>query len=260
MQKDKPRIIQAVQRAIEILECFDSLDMELQLGELSKKVNLNKSTAHGILATLIYHDYVHQNPETGAYKLGPKILEKGLQMLGQMNTYQVVRPHLLNIAKKYRQTTHLFLYVNGVLFCADKVETASFVVLSSRIGHRHPLHASASGKVILANLDRSSLNAVIENIKFTRFTAKTISSPKELLDTLPDIQARGYALEDEEIEEGIYSAAVPIWSYQGLLGTISISGLRNHMLSIKEEVVRDLIESAELASREFGHPMLSQNT
>ena len=257
--KNKPRIIQAVQRAIDILECFESLDTELPLGELSNKVDLNKSTTHGLLATLIYNGYMYQNPETGGYKLGPRFFEKGLQMLGKMNIYQTVRPHLMSISHKYQLTTHLFLYVNQILFCADKVETESFVVLSSRIGHRHPLHASASGKVVLANLESNALNAVIKDIKFTCFTPKTISSSEELLKVLPHIRTQGYALEDEEIEEGVYSIAAPVWGYRGLLGTISISGMRNHMLPIEKHVVEDLIKSATAVSREFGHHLFTQS-
>jgi IclR family KDG regulon transcriptional repressor len=252
-QEGGQRLIQAVQRAIDILECFDSPDMELPLGELSSKVDLNKSTAHGILATLVHNGYIYQNPETGRYKLGPRFLEKSLQMLGKMSVYQTVHPHLVRITEEYQQTSHLFLYVNEILFCADKVEAAPFVVLSSRIGCQLPFHATASGKVVLANVQHDTSQRILSELQFTRFTPKTICSKDVLMANLFAVRVKGYGVEDEEIEMGTYSIAVPIWNYQGLLGTISVSGMKNRMITIEDDIIRDLMEAAASISREFGY-------
>lgn len=253
MQERSFRPIQSVQRAIDILECFDSPETKLSLGQLSSKVKLNKSTVHGILATLVYNGYAQQDRETSKYRLGPRLLEKSLQMLGSISIYETVHPHLVEITEHYQHTSHLFLYINQILFCADKVEAAPFAVFSSSIGCQLPIHATASGKIVLANVQRDALKKLLNQIQFIRYTPNTICCRDTLLASLCEVRAQGYAIEDEEIEIQTYSIAVPIWNYQGFLGTISVSGMKNKMTPMRDDIVKDLKQVAVMVSRQLGY-------
>ncbi len=248
VEKRGRRLIQAVQRAVQILDCFDPPDKGYSLGELSSLVSLNKSTAHGIINTLVECSYIVQDPSTGKYHLGSKLLEKGLMMLERLDVPYPVHPHLERIADKHQNTAHLYLYVAGELYCADKVEAGSFVIISSRVGSRLPFHATASGKVVLAHLSERELRVALGNIEYTVFTSRTISSRAALEESLPGIRSTGYAIEDEEVEIGAYSIAVPIYNGRGLIGTISVSGPKNKMVAIKEQVIHDLVETASAVS------------
>lgn len=134
------------------------------------------------------------------------------------------------------------------LYCADKVEAGSFVIISSRVGSRLPFHATASGKVVLAHLSDSDLRVTLDNLEYTVFTPRTLSSRVAVEESLPAIRKQGYAIEDEEVEIGAYSIAVPIYNCGALIGTISVSGPKNKMLAIKDEVIRDLVETASAVS------------
>lgn len=91
-----------------------------------------------------------------------------------------------------------------------KVESPSnYFIISSRAGSKLPMHASASGKVFLANMSSEELEEFLDKYKFTKLTDNTITNKKQLMKCLQEIRNQGYSIENEEIEEGAYSIAPP---------------------------------------------------
>lgn len=249
------RMIQSVQRALEIIECFDTRNKELQLSEISEKLGLNISTVHGILQTLVAYSYIEKSPDNGKYRLGLKLLEKGVMVSEGLNLRDIGRPHLNSLTDKYQETSHLCLMQQNALYCIDKVESPyAYLIMSSKIGRTLPLHATASGKAILAFLPEEDLNRFINQMQLIKLTKNTISDLVELREALDRIRSDGYSIEEEETELGSYSIAAPIRNHRGrVIASISLSGPSVRIKENQESIIKDLIERADSISMELGY-------
>jgi len=102
-------IIQAVERALTILDLFDEHSTELKITEISERMNLNKSTVHSLLKTLKKNGYIDQDGESGKYKLGMKLLERGNFVITNLDVRNIAKKYLLDLSKKTGHTLHLVI-------------------------------------------------------------------------------------------------------------------------------------------------------
>lgn len=255
MSQKNPRMIQSVQRALDIINCFDSLHVQLSLTEISQKLNLNISTVHGLINTLIAYSYIDKNPDNGKYRLGLEFLLKANLVSQSLDLKEIGHPYLTDLTKKYHETSHLYIYQHEQIFCVDKVESPNnYFIISSRAGHKLPLHASASGKVFLAYMSEAELQNFLSNNKLTALTEHTITDKKKLLSNLQQIREEGYGIESEEIETGAYSIAAPIRdASHRIVGTISVVGSITRIKGQESEIRADLLEAAAAISGQFGY-------
>ena len=243
IDNNNKRVIQSVQRALDIMDCFDEQNKELSLTEISKKLNLHKSTVHGIINTLLINNYISQNPANDKYSLGLKLVLKGFLTSEKLTIKDVSTKYLRYVTEKYEITSHLNLYQNNEIICVEKVTSKhSYYVLSSIVGRTLPLHATASGKLTLAHFSEEALQNYINNSSFEPFTDKTIIDENELRLHLKKIRENGYSIENEEIEYGATSVAVPIYFKQNgnFIGTISITASSSRVESLLEDLIKDL--------------------
>lgn len=256
----KNRVIQSVQRALDIIDCFNSQMVELSLNELSLMLNLNKSTVHGLINTLVVNNYISQNNQNGKYFLGRKLILKGILASNalQYDLKEIGSKFLRILSEKYKVTSHLFVCRSGNLTFIDMaVPTSAYYVVSSVIGRNMPLNATASGKIMLAYMDPLELEFWIKNNELISFTEYTITEESTLLDQVSKIHENGYSIEDEEVELGLFSIAYPIRKPDGhLFGTISITGsaqkVRNDLKAILGDLsdIRNNIENRLFINQE----------
>jgi IclR family KDG regulon transcriptional repressor len=217
-------IIQSLDRALKIMDLFDEQSPELKITEISARMGLHKSTVHSLLRTLQLHGYIDQNAETGKYKLGLKVLEKGQLVLRGMDIRTVARKHLEALSSRTGQTTHLVILDGKEGVYIDKVEGEKAAIRYSRIGRRVPLHSSAVGKVLLAYRKREDIEALLRNYTFTVQTPATIRDKDTLLQELERVREQGYAVDNQENEPGVRCGATPIRDHTGaVVAAMSIS-------------------------------------
>jgi IclR family transcriptional regulator, KDG regulon repressor len=106
---DKMPIIQAVDRALRILDLFDEYDTELKIKDISERMVLHKSTVHSLLKTLQMHGYIDQNMENGKYRLGMKLFERGNFVIHGLDIRKIAKNYLMNLSMNTGQTTHLVI-------------------------------------------------------------------------------------------------------------------------------------------------------
>ncbi|WHH61480.1 IclR family transcriptional regulator [Petroclostridium sp. X23] len=254
MSEKRPHLIQSVERALKILDCFDPLNTQLSLSEISEKVGLNISTVHGILNTLFTYSYIDRNPDNGKYRLGLKFLFKANLVSDNLDLKEIGHPFIKALTEKYQETTNLCFYQNGEIYCVDTVwSPLSYLIVSSKVGYGLPIHATASGKLILANLSQEELEKNLRDYNFAKLTKTTITDKQQLLDMLDTIRKQGFSTEEEEVEFGAYSVAAPIKNHKGrVFATVSISGPVARIKENEAQIREDLIETSKAISREFG--------
>ena len=255
MNKKNPRLIQSVQRALDIVNCFDSLHTQLSLTEISEKLNLNISTVHGLINTLSAYSYIVKNPNNGKYRLGLEFLTKANLVSQSLDLKEIGHSYLTKLTSIYNETTHLYVYQQEQIFCVDKVESPNnYSIISSRAGTKLPMHASASGKLFLAYMKQQERESIFEAYPFNKITEHTITSVEDLKRDLQSILEQGYSIENRELEDNAYSIAAPIMDAQNcVIATISIIGSINRIKDKESDIVNDLLEAAHAISAQLGY-------
>lgn len=253
-------IIQAVERALKILDLFDEHETELKITDISERMGLHKSTVHSLLKTLQVHGYIDQNAENGKYKLGMKLFERGNFVLQGLDIRQIAKKYLLDLSSITGQTTHLVLLDGKEGVYIDKVEGPQAVILYSRIGRRIPVHSSAVGKALVAFSREDEIQRILKDYIYVTHTDRTIRSEQEFLDELANVRKVGHAMDTEENEPGVRCVAVPIFDHKGQpAAAISLSTLISRVNDEKlQEYISMLKKAAGEMSAEMGYGILSR--
>ena len=259
MTGSKPKnLVQTIERAAFIFDILSQSPSGLTLGELARQTNLPKGTAHRLLSSMAYFDFIRQEPTTKNYHLGFKLVDLGNLLLGQIDLRAQARSFLINLSETVKETVHLVVLDQDKALYIDKVDLhpkASGLQMVSRLGARIPLHCSSVGKVLLAFMESADAEKMIYEGVLTRRTPKTITDPEKLIQHLAFVRANGYAIDDEENEEGIRCVAAPIRSGSGKVeAAMSISGpiTRITMPRIETELRKLVCETANNISVQLG--------
>ncbi|HHD7242265.1 TPA: DNA-binding transcriptional repressor XynR [Enterobacter cloacae] len=249
-------IIQSVERALQILDLFNEQATELKITDISKLMGLSKSTLHSLLKTLQLHGYIDQNPENGKYRLGMKLVERGHFVVGSIDIRQKAKGWLTELSRRTGQTTHLGILDGREGVYIEKIEGKLAAIAYSRIGRRLPVHATAIGKVLIAWLDETELNALLEGYQYTTYTPSTLASREALMAALAQTREQGYALDSEENEQGVRCVAVPVWNHESrVIAALSLSTLTSRVDDAGLADFREQLQQAGLQlSRALGYP------
>ncbi len=248
-RRDKTNyLIQSVAHALDVLEEFKGEVPEYGVTELSRKLKLHKNNVFRLLATLEARGYVEQNKLTENYRLGIKILELGQSYIRQTGLVRQARPIMVELVREVDETCCLMVLRAGQAVCVDAVEAGQTVRVVAQVGVHLPAHATASGKVQLAFESDAEIERLVA-APLKAFTPRTITDADALRKELSRAARLGYAVEDEEFEEGVRCVSAPIRDYTGrVVGAITVSGpaarLAPERMSreISAKVVRAAIE------------------
>ena len=246
-----PKEIQSVQRAVNILNCFDNRHTELSLAEISEMLDLNKSTVYGIVYTLYKYGYIDKNNKNGRYTLGQELIRKSLLITNVNNNKleTAAIKFLRRLTTTYSVISYLFSYQNGRLTCLEMLipGNSKYGSVSTVLGQKMAYHAAASGKVAIAHFTQPQMEKHLAQAPFYAFTEKTLTSPDEVLRDIELTRRNGYAMEREEIDVGVSAVSVPIYDAEGtLVGTISISAQTEWLDQVMDEALISLKEYSRL--------------
>jgi DNA-binding IclR family transcriptional regulator len=227
----------------------------LSLMDLATRLQLHKSTAHRLLMILERHRMVERDPQTGRYRLGLRLFELGALAIARFNIRDCARPHLDRVLLETEETVHLCVLDGGEVLYVDKVEPNRSVRMASKIGRLSPAHCSAVGKAMLAHLPEREVDEILHQHGQPRMTPKTIVTPGDLKAELKLIRERGYAIDNEEAEEGVRCVGAVLLGHNGRpLGAISTSA-PSFRLTMERvpAVAASVVRAARAISAESGY-------
>lgn len=247
--------ILVLEKTIRLLSRFDAENVEWGVTELSKDLEINKSTVSKILSTLENHRFLTKNSENRKYRLGLRLFELGFMVAEQMDLQKVALPYMEELNKKVGETIHLVVMDGFEIVYINKVEGSQSLRIATRVGGRLPAYCTGVGKVLLAALSPQELNLFLKKAPLKRLTPNTITDPKRLKESFMQIRSQGYALDLEEFSQGLICVAAPIFNYsQKEIGAISISGPSHRMKEKEmEHWIRLIKGTAQQISRQLGH-------
>jgi DNA-binding IclR family transcriptional regulator len=217
--------VMAVRKALAILCAFTPATPTLSVTEISRQLNLPKSTAHNLLRTLKHFGFVTQDPKEKCYRLGHKVFELSELFSHSTQLVNYAMPHLRRLADQTKETVKLgILSGTGVLVIAA-IESSFMLHTRGDEGRLAPLYCTGMGKACLATLSDAEIREIAANGGLSPLTSRTITTLDSLEQEVARIRANGYAVDREENEQGVCCVAASVRDpYGRAKAVISVSG------------------------------------
>jgi DNA-binding IclR family transcriptional regulator len=239
--------VQAVEHAIDVMECMAAAGRAMGVTDIARETSLSKATVHHLLATLCARRFVTQDPHTTLYRLGWNLYELGSSVVRNVDLSRVARPFLDLLAVETNTTTLLAILDENSVLYLDKGEAPTLLRTVAGAGRRSPLHATASGKVLLAFADPRLVDRIARK-GLAQLTPTTVTDPEALRRQLADVRRLGYGVCWQERELGLSSVAVPLRNYTGAVvacltlaatsAHLDESTLERHLLPLQRTAVQ----------------------
>lgn len=218
-----PALIRSVDRAVDVLEAL-AREGSASVTEMAAELGVHKSTASRLLAALEARDLVTQDGDRGKYRLGAGIVRLAGAAAEGLDLVEQSRPVTRRLAAAVGETVNVARLEAGAAVNVDQVRGPAAITAYDWVGRRTPLHATSSGKVLLAHLDATARERILAE-PLAGFTAATITDPDALRRQLEAVRALGWAGTTEELEAGLNAVAAPIRGRDGaVVAAVSVSG------------------------------------
>ena len=222
--------VKSLKKMMDVLNCFVE-KQPLGVTEISEMLGLYKSNVYNILNTMVAMDYLEQDKLSGKYYLGLAVVRLSRAVGDRFSFHNAALRHMKIISNEVKEVVYLFVPMKKKIYYLDAIlpdialaGNGEGRIVSNYRDSEEPMHCTASGKAMLAYMFKADQDEYL-NQQLQRCTANSITDPNVLRRELQCIRERGYAIDEEEIEEGIRCIAVPIRDREGsLLGAMSISG------------------------------------
>lgn len=220
------KLNQSVQKAITLLRAAAASTDGTSVSALARAAGLPRATALRMIRTMETEGFLLRVPEADRVLLGPELLRLARGVDTATLLREVARGHLGELSETLRETISLsVLAPDGGLDVVDQVAGPHHLVPRSWVGQRFPLHASSSGKLLLASFDEQRLARFLRD-PLPKLTPRTITTKRALRSELDEIRAQGYATTVDELELGLAGVSVGVFDQHAVLvGAINVSGL-----------------------------------
>ena len=241
-----PHFVQSLERGLAVIRAFDEHNPELTLSDVARRTGLTRAAARRFLLTLADLGYVRTDGRW--FTLSPRILELGYAYLSSLSLPEVAEPHLERLVAEVHESSSVSVLDGEDIVYVARVPTARIMTVSINVGTRFPAYATSMGRVLLARLPDEQLEAYLEAVELRPLSPKTVTSREALRTALAKVREQGWALVDQELEEGLRSVAAPIRDRSGT--TIAAVNLSAHASRLTIEAARRGLVPALLATAE----------
>jgi len=205
--------VQSLERGLAVITAFGPDAPVLTLSEIATRTGLPRAAARRFLLTLRHLGYVDSDGRQ--FSLRPKVLDLGYAYLSSLPVWEVAKPHMRELADKVRETTSASVLDGTDIVFAARVETGRIMNMTLGVGSRLPAFPTAMGRVLLADLSPEALDAYFTQADLEPLTDRTVTKVSQLRAIIAETGRQGFALVDQEVEEGVRSLACPIQSAKG---------------------------------------------
>jgi IclR family pca regulon transcriptional regulator len=213
-ERRHPReFVNSIARALSVMRCFDERTPALTLSQVASLAGLTRATARRVLLTLAQLGYARTDGRS--FSLTARVLSLGYGYLSSMGFAEAVRPYVAEASRLAQESSSVAVLDGADIVYVCRVHTERIMSIAVGVGTQLPAHVTSMGRVLLAHLPEEELRARIADLRFVRFTPRTVTSPARLARILAEVRSQGYAIVEEELEPGLSSIAVPIRNGRG---------------------------------------------
>lgn len=246
--------VQSLARGLSVITAFSSERPSMTLTEVAQVTGLTRAAARRFLLTLHRLGYVYMNDRE--FSLSPRTLELGYAYLSTTPFWELAYPHMEALVDRLHESCSISVLDGDEIVYVARVPTKRIMTIGLAVGSRLPAYPTSMGRVLLAELPPHDLDAYLERVTLVPLTPRTVTSRETLRELLDDVRANGWALVDQELEQGVRSVAAPLRDGRGrAIGAINVSAhaARTTLDQLRREFVPALLETAEAISRGVGH-------
>lgn len=214
--------VQSLARGLSVIRCFDSGRPQMTLSEVARETGLTRATARRFLLTLVEIGYVRTDGRQ--FALTARVLELGYSYLSGLSLPELAQPHLEALSAELHESTSASVLDGHDVVYVARVPTRRIMSVGINLGTRFPAYATSMGRVLLAGLDRASLDGYLATAQFEALTPTTVHDPQALRAVIERAGRDGYASVSEELEIGLRSIAAPVRDRDGrVIAAINVS-------------------------------------
>ncbi len=211
---DSPDYVASFARGVAVIKAFGRQNRRLTLSEVAGSTGLSRAAARRFLLTLCALGYARGDGRH--FELTPRLLEIGYAYLASLEFWELLQPALEEVTRRLNESSSAaVLDGDEVVYVARSASRQRLIAVALTVGTRLPAHATSMGQVLLASLPPAELERFFQMARPARFTAKTKVGRREIEARLEEVRRQGYALADQELEEGLRSLAVPLRGRDG---------------------------------------------
>jgi IclR family pca regulon transcriptional regulator len=234
-----------LERGLAVIRAFDAEHRELALSDVARATGLTRAAARRFLLTLVKLGYVHF--ADGRFSLRPRVLDLGYAYLSSLSLPEVAQPHMETLVAKVNESSSISVLDDTEVVYVVRVPTRRIMSITLAVGTRLPAFATSMGRVLLAGLEPEELDERLARIEIEPLTSRTVKDEHDLRDAIASAARQGYAMVDQELEEGLRSAAVPIHNAHGEVSAalnVSVHASRASMTALRREFLPHALEAA----------------
>ncbi|GAA1721149.1 IclR family transcriptional regulator C-terminal domain-containing protein [Isoptericola hypogeus] len=238
--------VQSLDRGLAVIRAFGARRPSLTLSDVARETGLSRASARRFLHTLVELGYVRFDGRE--FALRPAVLDLGYAYLSSLSLPDVAAPHLERLSDQVGESSSVAVLDGTDIVYVARVATHRIMSAAIRVGTRFPAFATSMGRAILANLPEDEREAFLASAELPALTAHTVTSAGKLRAALDRVREAGWALVDQELEEGLRSAAAPLRDARGaVVAAVNVSApvRRGDVAEITDDILPPLLSAAK---------------
>ncbi|GAA2082562.1 IclR family transcriptional regulator domain-containing protein [Actinomadura alba] len=205
--------VRSLERGLAIIRVFNAERPSMTVSEIAQEAGLTRAAVRRFLLTLCELGYVYG--KNNRYELTPQVLELGYSYLSALSFPDIALPRLEKLVAETGEASEGSILDRGDVVYVVRVPGPALMTISVNVGARRPANATAMGRVLLANLPPADLEEYLRTYELTPVLPRTITDQDEFRAELRKVREEGYALVNQELEEGLVAIAVPVRDRMG---------------------------------------------
>jgi IclR family transcriptional regulator, pca regulon regulatory protein len=244
---DRPKgdFVQSLERGLAVIRAFGPERPALTLSDVARQTGLTRAAARRFLLTLVELGYVHFDGRM--FSLRPRVLELGYAYLSALSLNEVAATHMEDLVGEMRESSSIAVLDGDDIAYVVRVPTRRIMTVAIAVGTRFPAYATSMGRVLLAHLPPEDLDAYIDRVELRPLTRRTVTDARALRAILREVAAQGYAVVDQELEDGLRSVGAPIRDAGGQVFAainVSVHASRATLDQLRRRILPRLLETA----------------
>ena len=240
-----------VTKAFRVLSAVADKSDGMRISEISRDLNISKSTVHGIISALEGQGALIKDPASKRFSIGYALIELGKKAYSKVNLKEIARPFIEDLMKSCRESVFLGIKSRNSVIILDVVESSKDYKITSPVGTTIPLIAGAVGKVFLSEINTNEVSTFLDTEGLKKFTENTIVDKEEYLKELLLVKERGYAIDNEEYLPGVRAVAAPVNGNGLYVSSVWVVGFKSSMADdVLQKIIDQVIDTAEKISKE----------
>jgi IclR family transcriptional regulator, pca regulon regulatory protein len=250
--------VQSLDRGLAVIRAFGPDRERLSLSEVARSTGLTRAATRRFLLTLVQLGYVRSDGRE--FSLRPRVLELGYAYLSGLELPEIAAPHLEELVANVRESSSISVLDGDHIVYVARVPTKRIMTVAISVGTRFPAYATSMGRVLLAAMSSESLELYLARANLDALTGRTVTDREALREVIGEVARQGYALVDQELEEGLRAIALPIHGKGGAVtaainlsahaSRVTMTAMRTDLLPALQETARRI--EADLRSQGAG--------